>query len=425
MNYTRQRLGTVASTRTSNIDKKTADGERAVQLCNYMDVYKNDQITPALDFMQATASPGQIAAFALRAGDTVITKDSETADDIGIPAYVNEHIDRLVCGYHLAIVRPDLTKSHPRFVYWALRADESAQQWAVLATGVTRVGLRKSDIAKLVIPVPSVLKQAAIADFLDRETAQIDELIVKQNALIELLGERRTAVVTRAVTRGLSLSSPVRASSLEEVDEIPAAWEERPFLSCFSGRVDYRGATPAKTDTGVPLVTARNVKQGWIDYSLSEEFVSAENYADIMRRGLPEIGDVLMTMEAPLGNVALVDRTDVAFAQRVVKFRPRRSSVDPDFICFAMNSEYFQSQLAKRATGSTALGIKASKLHGLRVALPPLAEQQAIAASLRNADSRSDAVTAKARAAIALLQERRAALITAAVTGMIDVRGAA
>ena len=93
--------------RTSNVDKKSEDGEKAVRLCNYVDVYKNDKITMSLDFMEATATEAQIERFALQVGDIVITKDSETPDDIGVPALITETAPDLVCGYHLAILRPN------------------------------------------------------------------------------------------------------------------------------------------------------------------------------------------------------------------------------------------------------------------------------------------------------------------------------
>jgi len=97
----------VVELRTSNVDKKSEDGEKAVRLCNYVDVYKNDKITMSLDFMEATATEAQIERFALQVGDIVITKDSETPDDIGVPALITETAPDLVCGYHLAILRPN------------------------------------------------------------------------------------------------------------------------------------------------------------------------------------------------------------------------------------------------------------------------------------------------------------------------------
>ena len=145
-------------------------------------------------------------------------------------------------------------------------------------------------------------EQSLIADFLDDETAKIDALIGKQEQLIATLREDRTATITHAVTKGLDPDAEMIESGIQGLGLIPASWSVRPFLRCVQSRVDYRGATPKKVDDGVLLVTARNVRQGWIDYGVSEKYVSADEYDEIMRRGLPQIDHLLFTMEAPLGN---------------------------------------------------------------------------------------------------------------------------
>lgn len=191
------------------------------------------------------------------------------------------------------------------------------------------------------------------------------------------------------------------------------------YLSDMS---DYRGKTPEKTDDGVFLVTARNVRMGYIDYESSQEFVAVDEYDEIMRRGLPKLGDILFTTEAPLGNVALVDREDIALAQRIIRFRMRRDFFHSRFTLYAMLADYFQSQLKSLSTGSTAEGLKASKLSVLRLIAPPVAEQQVIAAFLDAECRHMDELLTATETAIERLQEYRQSLITSAVTGKIDVR---
>ena len=135
------RLKNVASIRVSNVDKKSYEGETPVRLCNYTDVYYSDRITDDCDFMVATASDAQVEAFALRRGQTLITKDSEAADDIGVPAYVDTEGDGLVCGYHLAQITPT-SAVDPRFLFWAVASRSSQDQFTLGASGVTRFGLR-------------------------------------------------------------------------------------------------------------------------------------------------------------------------------------------------------------------------------------------------------------------------------------------
>ncbi len=212
------------------------------------------------------------------------------------------------------------------------------------------------------------------------------------------------------------------STGVEWLGEIPAHWGVKPFTKYLVEKSDYRGKTPEKVASGVFLVTARNVKMGLIDYECSEEFVAEDEYDEIMRRGLPKKGDVLFTTEAPLGNVALVDREDVALAQRIIRFRMHTKHFDSRFTLFAMMSDYFQAQLLRLSTGSTAEGLKASKLTMLRLVAPPLIDQCAIVDLLERETTRIDVLVAKVRDAIDRLKELRTALIAAAVTGKIDVR---
>jgi type I restriction enzyme S subunit len=311
-----------------------------------------------------------------------------------------------------------------RFFYFQLLA-----AWAELESygqGSTFKELARSKLEEVVIAEPPQTEQRTIADFLDRETARIDALVAKKERLIELLHEKRTALITRAVTKGLPAEAaakagldpnvPMKVSGVEWLAEIPAHWEVKPLTKYVVEKADYRGKTPEKVASGVFLVTARNVRMGLIDYDCSQEFVAEEDYDEIMRRGLPRKGDILFTTEAPLGNVALVDRDDIALAQRIIRFRMNAKRFDSRFTLFAMMSDYFQAQLLTLSTGSTAEGLKASKLPMLRLLAPPVTEQHVIVDFLDRETAKIDALIAKKAKLIELLQEKRTALITQAVT---------
>lgn len=214
----------------------------------------------------------------------------------------------------------------------------------------------------------------------------------------------------------------MKDSCIEWLGKVPEHWEVYKLTKCVKSIVDYRGKTPNKVDDGVFLLTARNIKEGAIDYETSQEFVSPSEYEEIMRRGKPSIGDLVFTMEAPLGQVANIDRTDVAIAQRIIKMQGHDANISNYFLKYWFMGTYSQSQLASLATGSTALGLKASKLGQIDVCLPPKDEQISIVGYLDNQTARFDCLTAEAKTAITLLQEHRNALISAAVTGKIDVR---
>lgn len=271
-------------------------------------------------------------------------------------------------------------------------------------------------------PLPPKPEQRSIAAFLDRETARIDALVATKQRLIDLLQEKHTALITRAVTKGLDPTVSMKDSGIEWLGEIPAHWEIKPFTKYVVETADYRGKTPTKVPSGVFLVTAKNVRMGWIDYDCSQEFVAEDEYREIMRRGLPHKMDILFTTEAPLGNVALVDREDIALAQRIIRFRMDETAFNSRFTLAAMVSHYFQSQLIRLSTGSTAQGLKASKLSMLWLVAPPVTEQREIATFLQQETARIEALTARIHDAITHLKELRTALISAAVMGKIDVR---
>jgi len=181
--------------------------------------------------------------------------------------------------------------------------------------------------------------------------------------------------------------------------------------------VDYRGATPDKTDEGVPLLTATHMKGGTVAHSLEPVFVSEATYASWMRRGFPSLGDVLLTMEAPLGEVAQITEQRVALAQRLMLLKTDANRCMPDYLAFALRSTTMQDRLGAYATGSTALGIKADRLKGLPLPVPSPTRQAEIVAALRH-DERTKMQLARLLShQLNLLVERRQALITEAVTG--------
>ena len=150
--------------------------------------------------------------------------------------------------------------------------------------------------------------------------------------------------------------------------------------------VDYRGKTPTKTDSGVFLVTAKNVKDGYIDYGASQEYISEDDYEEVMHRGKPEIGDVLITTEAPCGNVAQVNRADIALAQRIIKYRGQSNIVDNTYLKYYLLSPEFQNILNAKSSGGTVKGIKGSILHQQEIKYPKYEEQFKIGSYFNNLD---------------------------------------
>ena len=281
---------------------------------------------------------------------------------------------------------------------------------------------RFNEFKELDLLIPTVFEQAQIANFLDRKTGQIDELIRIKERRIELLQEQRTALINQAVTKGLDPNVEMKPSGVEWIGRIPKDWNAVPLTKYLESIIDYRGRTPEKTEDGRFLVTAKNIRNGQIDYKISQEFTSEDEYQRIMTRGIPQMGDVLFTTEAPLGEVANVDDVSIALAQRIIKFQPKPDFLNPYFLKYWILSYSFQSDLQRYATGSTAQGIKASKLCLLKLNLPPLKEQKQIVEYLDQKTQETNELIATEQRKIELLKEYRQSLISEVVTGKIDVR---
>ena len=176
--------------------------------------------------------------------------------------------------------------------------------------------------------------------------------------------------------------------------EFDGDWISKKIID-LADYVDYRGKTPKKVESGILLVTAKNIKQGYLDYSASQEFIEESAFDDVMRRGKVELNDVLITTEAPLGNVASVDRTDIALAQRVIKYRGKIGLLDNLFLKQKFLSESFQEILKSKATGGTVQGIKGSVLHQIPLIVPSKEEQTKIASFLSAVDEKISQLTQK------------------------------
>ena len=171
-------------------------------------------------------------------------------------------------------------------------------------------------------------------------------------------------------------------------------WEYKK-LKDITTYVDYRGRAPIKTEDGYFLVTAKNIKKGFIDYECSKEYVAENNYSNVMSKGTPKIGDVLFTTEAPMGNVALVDNADIALAQRVIKFRSKEM-LSNSYLLYYMLSDSFQKNISKKAIGTTVQGISGKELHQIKISITTLPEQQKIASFLSVIDEKIQQLCRKA-----------------------------
>jgi len=419
--WTVKRLKTLASVRLSNVDKKSLEGEQPVRLCNYTDVYYNERITSDLEFMHATATGEQVRTFTLRAGDVLVTKDSESWTDIAVPAVVKENLEGVLCGYHLAHIRP-ATYCHGPFLARAFSALGTRDQFQIAASGITRFGLGGDAIRGGLFAMPPEPEQRTIAAFLDRETAKIDALVAKKERLIELLQERRTALITRAVTGGLDPGAPTRDSGIEWLDEIPARWAILPLKRLWR-RCDY-GLSESLAGTGaVRVLTMAHIQDGEV------VLPKQGSMDDVPAALLLDQDDLLFNRTNSrdlVGKVGLFRGSreeHVSFASYLVRLTANRRAW-PAYLNLLLNCRLVLAQARSMALLSVnQANLNPSRYGEIRVPLPDLDEQVYIVRWVHDRVTSLRHAAERVRRAIDLLQELRAALISAAVTGKIDVRG--
>ncbi len=426
-----ERLKSVVNYWVSNVDKVAADDETPVRLCNYTDVYYHEKIRPDIGFMVATATSQEIRRFGLRVGDVLITKDSEDWSDIAVPALVVESAPDLVCGYHLAIVRPKEKKLLGRFLLRTFQAGPVNEQFQVAATGVTRYGLLKSSIGEACLPVPSRNEQRAIADFLDQQMTKIDTLLGKKRTLIERLEEKRIALISRIVTRGLPPDA-ARAAGLD------------PHPKLRPSGIDWLGAVPEHwdvmrlkhstsiNDETLSETTNPGFEMSYVDISSVHQIrgivaVEEITFGDAPSRARRVVRDgdtIVSTVRTYLRAIAPVSNapSNMIVSTGFAVVRPRR--VFPAFLSYALRESGLIDAIVARSVGVSYPAVNASEIGALPIPLPEKGEQKAIAEFLDRETAKINSIVAKVEAAIKRLQVYRAALITAAVTGKIDVRKA-
>ena len=400
----------------SNVDKKSHDGETPVNLCNYTDVYYNETISADMEFMAATASTDQIAKFTLRAGDTIITKDSETADDIAIGAYVPADLPGVICGYHLSMIG-----TNGAFVKRLFDSTYVKSCVEVRANGLTRVGLGQYEIDNLELPFPPIGEQTQLATFLDRETGKIDALIAEQKRLVELLAEKRQSVISHAVTKGLNPNAPMKNSGMEWLGEVPQHWEVKRLktLSPFISVGIVVNPSEYVSEDGLPFIYGGDIAEGKIAFETSRRITDVDSRRNEKTR--LSAGDLLTVRVGAPGITAVVP-LECEGGNCASVMHVRKGNFNSQWLCYSMNDKSVRYQVEVVQYGAAQEQFNISHAINFWIATPPLEEQTAIATFLDNKTAIFDSLTAEASRTFELLQERRSALISAAVTGKIDVR---
>jgi type I restriction enzyme S subunit len=379
-------LSAVSEVRVSNVDKKSEPGELPVRLCNYTDVYKNDYITEDLEFMRATASRAEVARFGLRPGDVIITKDSETPDDIGIPSLVDEATADLVCGYHLAMIRPSPEKVDPAFLAKQLAQPRIARYFGQQANGSTRYGLSIAAIERAPIWLPSIEQQRAASGLL----RTIDSSIAETKAVTSKLRQIHLGLMQQLLLRGIDENGEVRdrhrhQENFEDtvIGLKPVSWSVKQLGEIVPAhrKITYGIVQPGPlVPDGVLLIRGQDYIGGWAQ--LDNFFRVAPVLHQSYRRSTTFAGDLIVCIVgATTGSVAQVPDwiEEANITQTTARVSCNLKIVDPRFIFHVLQSEIGQRQVRKYVKGSAQPGLNLADVEVFKVPVPSLDEQVQIA----------------------------------------------
>lgn len=333
----------------------------------------------------------------IRANDIIFATIRPTLQRIAI---VPKHLDKQVCSTGYFVLRPRVGIDH-RFIFYSLLTEAFGRQMESLQKGASYPAVTDGDVRAQEIPVPPLPEQRRIVGLLDEAFAGI--ATAKANSEKNLLNTRE-----------------LFESYLESVFTQGEKGWMKTTIGAVIRFIDYRGKTPVKTENGIRLITAKNVKMGYLQES-PMEFIAASNYESWMTRGIPKKGDVLFTTEAPLANVAQLDTDEkIAFAQRIIVMQPNAENLDCTFLKYLLLSHPVQERIRNRGTGATVQGIKASLLKTIEISFPEtLAEQKQVAFQLDTLSNKTQYLARVYERKIAALDELKRSLLHQAFTGQL------
>jgi len=406
----------------SGIDKKDIEGEQPVRMVNYTNVYGNKifEVRSSDDLMETTAPARKAEEHKILQGDMLFTPSSETTEEIGLSAVVMDDMGKTVYSYHLIRFRAkgilDL-----RFKKYICNHPFVWAQFSRASKGTTRQILTRDDFKNIVVSIPPLPEQNTIAAFLDRETARIDALIEKKQRQIGLLQEKRSALISHTVTKGLDPNAKMKDSGIEWLGQIPAHWEVKSIKRL--GEIRYGlGEPPEYTDDGLPFIRATDISRGKIDLENVKK-VKPEDVPWSRRPLLAHFEILVVRSGAYTGDSAIVTESIAGCIAGYDMVLTVKKAHAP-FVAWVLLSKYMlQGQIYLERLRAAQPHLNAEELGGFVAMIPPLDEQRAIASFLDRETARIDALVGKVKESIDKLREYRTALISAAVTGKIDVRG--
>ena len=351
----------------------------------------------------------------VKADDFVINSRSDRKGSSGISPYTGS--------VSLISIVMEPRTIYPAYAHHLLRSYPFQEEFYRYGKGIVADlwSTNSSEMKNILLPVIPITEQQNIANFLDHETAKIDSLIEKQQQLIQLLKEKRQAVISHAVTKGLNPNVPMKDSGVEWLGQVPEHWTVSK-LKYFVNVVDCKHITAEFFDEGIPLASIGEVK-GWKVNLLNAKLTNEKHYQELIDGNrTPQVGDIIYTRNATVGEASLVhsDLPKFALGQDVCLIHIIQKLL-PEFLLHFLKSEIIKIQLNSAMVGSTFKRINVDDIRNYLIVIPPAEEQESILKDLSKKIEKYDLLIDFAVQQIKLMQERRTALISSAVTGKIDV----
>lgn len=416
-----KKLGILGSFSSSGIDKKINKNEPEVKIINFTNVYGNKSfaLDSSINYMIVTTSKSKIDTHSVSKGDLIFTPSSETREDIGLSALVVEDLENTAFSYHVLRFqfKVDFDNAYKKYL---CNNHHVLNYFSQHAQGTTRQTLGRNDFKSALVVVPSLIEQTTIANYLDRKTAQIDQLIEDKKRLIELYKEEKTAMINQAVTKGLDPNAPMKDSGIEWLGEIPEHWG---FASLKWVARIYSGGTPSKNnleyweDGTIPWLNSGTVNQS--DITTPSEYITEEALNDSSAKWIPEKALVmaLAGQGKTKGMVAQVQfKTTCNQSLGVIVPNERANN---RFLMYWLRKNY--QNIRNLGGGDKRDGINLEMIGGIPLPLPKYDEQTNIVEHIESKFSEIMKKLEKTEKLIDLLSEYRTALISEVVTGKIKV----
>jgi type I restriction enzyme S subunit len=356
----------------------------------------------------------------LKENDVLITKDGTIGKLLFIDTIPYPHKASL--NSHLLVLRPLNNHYYQRYLYYQLQSECFTHHVELTKTGTTFFGITQEAMGEYKMILPPLTEQTAIATYLDRKTAEIDQLIDAKKRLIELYHEEKTAIINQAVTKGINPNAKMKDSGIEWLGEVPEHWEVSRMAN-FGKYSKGKGISKADiTIEGVPVVLYGDI---YTKYDISAMHFERTTSLEVAKKSVIICkGDLLFTAsgetEEDIGKCIVYLGDEKAYAGGDVIIYKQLGN-DSQFLSYLFNTYSVREQKAKLSKGEIVVHIYSSQLRDIKFPLPPLEEQQSIVHHIETECSRIDTKIERTQRLIELLAEYRTALISEVVTGKVKV----